>query len=72
VDQLERSNGLAAGRIAAARQSLAGAEEASGAQRRNALTQLGTQLDGDAGGSRDGAKVRLLATAVKELAGASR
>ncbi|HWJ23395.1 MAG TPA: hypothetical protein VNS52_13660 [Gemmatimonadaceae bacterium] len=68
VDQLERSGGLAAGRVAAVRQALAGAEQASGAPRQSALTTLATQLDGDASGSRDAAKVRTLAGAVRELA----
>jgi hypothetical protein len=72
VDQLERSQGLAGGRIAAVRQALAGAEQASGAQRQGALTQLATQLDGDASGSADAAKVRTLAAAVRSLADASR
>src|SRR5262249_34098225 len=44
VDQLERSNGLAAGRIQAVRTALATAERASGQQRRSALTLLATQL----------------------------
>jgi hypothetical protein len=72
ADQLERGNGLAAGRIAAVRQALSGAERASGGQRRDALTQLATQLDGDAGSARDAARARLLATAVRDLANASR
>jgi hypothetical protein len=69
VDQLERSNGLAAARIAAVRQALAAAEQASGNARSSALTSLATQLDGDAAGSSDAAKVRLLAGAVRRLAG---
>ncbi|HKW12179.1 MAG TPA: hypothetical protein VJO33_17465 [Gemmatimonadaceae bacterium] len=67
VDQLERSGGLSAGRVAAVRQSLADAEKASGAQRSSSLSQLATQLDGDANGSRDAAKVRMLASSVQEL-----
>jgi hypothetical protein len=72
VDQLERSNGLAAGRISAVRGALSSAEKASGSQRRDALTQLATQLDGDARGSSDAKKVTMLASAVKDLASASR
>jgi hypothetical protein len=68
VDQLERANGLAGGRISAIREALSGAEKASGGQRRDALTQLGTQLDSDARGSSDAAKVRMLSTAVSGLA----
>ena len=69
LDQLERSNGLPAARIAAARQALGSAE---GAQRRDALMQLATQLDGDAAGAGDAARVRMLAGAVRELATAAR
>ncbi len=68
VDQLARSNGLSSARVAAVRQSLDGAERASGTARREALTKLGTDLDGDARGSSDGAKVRTLAGAVRDLA----
>ena len=68
LDQLERSSGLAAGRVSAVRQSLDGAEKASGNARQKALSQLSGQLDGDARGSSDAAKVRMLSGAVKELA----
>ena len=67
VDQLERSNCLASGRIAAVRQSLGNAEKASGAQRRDALNGLATQLDGDARGSCDGPRVQKLAGAARDL-----
>ncbi|HEX9055381.1 MAG TPA: hypothetical protein VF830_10785, partial [Gemmatimonadales bacterium] len=70
VDQLERSKGLGTGRIAAVRQALAGAEKASGAARREALTRLAGELEGEAGGSGDSAKVRTLAGAVRDLASA--
>ena len=68
VDQLERSRGLGADRIAAVRASLAGAEKASGQKRRDALAQLGTQLSGEAASSSDQAKVRMLVGAVGDLA----
>ena len=71
VDQLERGNGLAAARVTAARNALTNAERAAGAQRRDALMQLATQLDGDANGARDAAKVRTLAGAVRSLAAAT-
>jgi hypothetical protein len=70
VDQLERSRGLAAGRISAVRESLSNAERASGSARQTALTQLAAQLGGDAAGSSDAAKVRLLVDAVQQLASA--
>jgi hypothetical protein len=67
VDQLERSGGLAAARVAAVRTALAGAERASGAARRTALTQLAMEVGRDAAGSSDAAKVRMLAGAVRSL-----
>jgi LVIVD repeat-containing protein len=70
ADQLERSQGLSADRITAIRQALDAAEKASGSQRHDALTQLATQVDGDAGGAGDGAKVRKLADAVRQLSSA--
>jgi len=70
VDQLARSNGLAPERVAAVRQALDRAQKLSGAERRNALTQLATQLGGDAAGAPDAAKVRTLAAAVTDLANA--
>jgi hypothetical protein len=72
LDQLERSNGLAAARISSARTALADAERASGQQRRAALTTLAGQLNSDASGATDGAKLRTLAGAVTELANAQR
>lgn len=68
VDQLERSTGLAADRISSVRNALASAESASDGGRRDALTQLATQLDSEAAGSSEGAKVQLLAGAVRDLA----
>jgi hypothetical protein len=69
LDQLERSTGLSAGRIAAMRQGLAGAEKASGGARSAALTKLADEVGSEAGGSSDGAKVGKLATAMRDLAG---
>ena len=68
LDQLERSNGLATAKISAAREGLASAEALSGDQRRQALKRLATQVNSDASRSADRAKVRLLSTAVTELA----
>ena len=72
LDQLERSKGLDAGKIAAAREALTGAEKATATERRGALEQLATRLDGDASGAKDTAKVRMLAKAVRDLANGSR
>jgi hypothetical protein len=71
VDQLERSSGLSGERIAATRSALRDAESASGNARRDALTTLASQLEGDAAGSGDAEKVRTLAGAVRELATAT-
>jgi hypothetical protein len=68
VDQLARSSGLAPDKLAAARQSLARAERLSGQGRRDVLAQLVTQLNSDAAGAADAAKVRTLAAAVQDLA----
>ena len=68
VDQLERSSGLEGTRLAALRDELASAEKLAGRPRQQALAKLATQLNADAKGSRDSAKVRMLAAAVSELA----
>jgi hypothetical protein len=68
VDQLERNKCLSTSRIAAVRQGLTSAERASGAQRRNVLTQMAAQLGGDAAASCDGKKVQMLERAVRDLA----
>jgi hypothetical protein len=67
LDQLERSNGLAAARIQATRDALAAAENARGQRRRTTLTQLAAQLNGDVAGSSDQAKLKLLVSAVTDL-----
>jgi hypothetical protein len=67
-DQLDRSKGLSAARLTAVRSALGNAEKLSGPARRRTLTQLATQLGGDAQHSSDAAKVRLLADEVKGLA----
>jgi hypothetical protein len=67
LDQLARSNGLGLDKVTAARSALARAEGLSGQQRRDALTQLATQLNGDAQGAGDPGKVRALAATVKNL-----
>ncbi len=48
VDQLERSNGLAADKISSVRAELSTAEQASGGARRSTLTKLASQLKSDA------------------------
>ena len=68
ADQLERSKGLASGRLTAVRSQLAAAESASGDARRTALTALATSLRADAASSSDRSKVEKLASAVSDLA----
>jgi hypothetical protein len=70
LDQLARSNGLAPDSVSAARRELAQAERLSGQQRTDALTQLASQLNTEAPGAADPAKVRTLAAAVTDLANA--
>ena len=67
LDQLERSRGLAADKIAAVRKDLAAAEKLSGAARAQALKKLATRLTSDAVSATDAAKARHLAAAVAEL-----
>ena len=69
VDQLERSRGLSADRIAAVRGALDRAERESGGQRHAALAALATELEGDAARSTDAARVRALSKVVRDLAG---
>jgi hypothetical protein len=68
VDQLARSQALPAPRVAATRDALARAEKLSGPQRREALTQLATQLTSEAPTSSDAARIRLLIVTVTDLA----
>ncbi|PYP18572.1 MAG: hypothetical protein DMD54_04930 [Gemmatimonadetes bacterium] len=68
VDQLERSNGLAADRVKAVRQELDRAEKSQGQARREALTQLGTSLGQDATTSNDKARVQKLVEVVTQIA----
>jgi hypothetical protein len=68
LDQLARNDGLASDRVTATRDALARAERLVGRERRDALTQLVTQLNNDVQAAADGAKVRALVAAVVDLA----
>jgi len=72
LDQLARSNGLGSDRITATRAELARAEKLNGAERRDALMRLATQLHADAPGAGDAPKAHTLARAVGDLARAER
>ncbi|TVP49561.1 MAG: hypothetical protein EA350_01895 [Gemmatimonadales bacterium] len=69
LDQIERSGGLPAARIAAAREALSQAEGSTGSARGSVLTGLAGELEGAAGSSADAARVRALATTLRELSG---
>src|SRR6185503_1445216 len=56
LDQLERTRGQSAARIAAARTSLADAEKLSGTARQSALAALATRLHGEAQTATDAPK----------------
>ena len=68
VDQLERSGGLSAARVAAVRTALDRAEQAAAPARRIALNQLAAALEVDAATSHDADKVRTLESEVQDLA----
>jgi hypothetical protein len=71
LDQLERSKGLGASQIAAARKSLASAQGLSGQAQKDALSSLSRTLESDAAGAADKSKVKALANSVKDLAARS-
>ena len=71
LDQLERDQGLPAGRIAAVRAELTRAEKLSGAARHSALDQLATALHTEARGAADQPRSHKLASAIGDLAKAA-
>jgi hypothetical protein len=68
LDQLERSNGLAADRISATREALAAAEASGGQAQREALDELVGELHGEVQGAGDPAKAGMLVDAIVDLA----
>jgi hypothetical protein len=68
LDQLERSNGLDADRIAATREALAAAEASEGQAQREALGELVGQLHGEVQGAGDPDKAGMLIDAIVALA----
>ncbi len=71
-DQLTRDGGLAASRTSAIEKALGAAEKAAGAARKSALQLLARQVDGDVAGAKDGAKVKAMAQAIRDLAAATK
>jgi hypothetical protein len=69
LDQLERTRGLAAEEIAAAREALASVEQASDTERRDELARLASRLQAASASAGDAAKVRTLTQTVQQLAG---
>ena len=72
LDQLVRDNGLSSERTAAIGKSLDAAEKQSGAARAASLTKLAAQVDKDASGAKDSAKVKTMAGEIRRLAAASK
>ncbi|MBT6888838.1 MAG: hypothetical protein HOA23_12400, partial [Gemmatimonadales bacterium] len=69
VDQLERSRAVSSAWVTEVRAGLTAAEATSGSARQSALTGMASQIRGQAGRSGDAAKVRMLADALRGLAG---
>jgi hypothetical protein len=68
LDQLERSNGLEAAKIATLEKELARTENAPRAEQREQLIRLAAELEGLASGAGDPGKVQALAGIVSEMA----
>ncbi|MEO5814669.1 MAG: hypothetical protein ABIT20_05260 [Gemmatimonadaceae bacterium] len=72
VDQLGRNGGLASDRLTTVSRDLERAEKLIGAERRSVLEEMSVELGRNAQSAPDGAKVRRLAGAVRDLASAPR
>lgn len=72
LDQLVRGNGLAAARTSAISVALDAAEVKTGAARATALRALAVQVDADARGAKDSARVRSMAGEIRRLAAAQK
>jgi hypothetical protein len=68
LDQLERSKGLDAGKIAEVRAALATVEKSSASERGAVLSQALKHLEAETGRSSDAAKLQTLASTIRELA----
>ena len=72
LDQLVRDNGLATDRTTAISSALDAAEKKAGAARATALNALAVQVDADAKGAKDGARVTKMSAEIRRLAAASK
>ena len=70
--QLARNDGFAADHTTAVSAALDAAEKKSGAARGAALVALAKQVDRYAGGAKDAARVRMMSSAIEQLAAASK
>jgi hypothetical protein len=68
LDQLVRWNGLSRDRTTAIASALDAAERQTGKARRNALNALASQVEKDVASAKDGARVKMMADAIKALA----
>ena len=71
LDQLERNQGLNKDRLSEVKKELKNAEKKKGAEQADALRKLAGELDQDAQGAVDPARVKLLASSVNDLAAAT-
>ena len=72
LDQLVRNNGLGSTETSAISAKLDDAEMRSGAVRAAILTALAKEVDGDAAGAKDGARVKTMASEIRRLAAVSK
>jgi hypothetical protein len=72
VDQLVRGSGIAPARSSAINAAIDAAEKASGTARKTALDALAADLAKDATSAKDGARVKMLIGAVKNLSAATK
>jgi hypothetical protein len=72
LDQLVRGGGLASDKTSAIDKALTAAEGQKGAARGAALRKLAGQVDDDAKGAKDSARVKTMASEIRRLAAASK
>jgi hypothetical protein len=68
MDQLQRNNGVAAGKLSSYRSALQAAEGKSGADRQTAIKALAATVHADAGSATDAARMHTLGGALDQLA----